>query len=56
MPKMPRTESGDAKKHGDPMEPLIERTGERSSPGSGEDEDESADLQPDDVEHDDTAR
>ena len=60
------------KQHGDPMEPLIERTGARSSPGSGEedtktdreqddekaneDEDEAADLQPDDVENGDTAR
>ena len=52
MPKMPTIESGDAKKHGDPLEPLIER----SSPGSGEDEDDSADLQPDDVEDSDTAR
>jgi hypothetical protein len=56
MPKMPTIEIGEAKKHGDPLEPLIERTGERSSPGSGEDEDESADLQPDDVEDSDTAR
>jgi hypothetical protein len=63
---MPKTTSGGDKKHGDPLETLIERTGERSSPGSGEDEDadedededgnEAADLQPDDVESGDTAR
>jgi hypothetical protein len=54
--EMPKTKSGSGKKHGDPMEPLIERTGERSSPGSGEEGDDTADLQPDDVERDDTAR
>jgi hypothetical protein len=57
--RMPRTKIDDAKKHGDPLQPLIDRTGERSSPGSGEDEDEgdeAADLQPDDVEEGDTAR
>ena len=55
---MPKTRNEPDKKHGDPLDPLIERTGERSSPGSGEDEDadEAADLQPDDVEDDDTAR
>jgi len=56
---MPKSKGEDDKKHGDPMGPLIERAGGRSSPGSGEDEDEgdeSADLQPDDVEDDDTAR
>ena len=55
---MPRNKSAGDKKHGDPMDPLIERTGERSSPGSGDDEDgdDAADLQPDDVEDDDTAR
>ena len=53
---MPKTKSGSDKKHGDPMEPLIERTGERLSPGSGEDGDGTADLQPDEVERGDTAR
>ena len=55
---MPKTNSGGDKKHDDPIKPLIERTGERSSPGSGEDEDgdAAADLQPEDVEHGDTAR
>jgi len=53
---MPKTNSGGDKKHDDPIKPLIERTGERPSPGSGEDEDAAADLQPEDVEHDDTAR
>jgi hypothetical protein len=54
---MPKTKRGGDKKRGDPIKPLIERTGERSSPGSGEDEDgDAADLQPEDVEHDDTAR
>jgi hypothetical protein len=54
---MPRIKRGDDKKRGDPMDP-IERTDERSSPGSGEEEDGegAADLQPDDVERDDTAR
>jgi hypothetical protein len=40
-------------KHDDPIKPLQRR--ERSSPGSGE-EDETADLQPDDVEDGDQAR
>ena len=55
---MPKTKSGGDKKRGDAMEPSIDRRGERSSPGSGEDgdEEEAADLQPDDVEHGDTAR
>jgi hypothetical protein len=54
---MPRNKPGD-KKHGDPIKPLAERSGERSSPGSGEDDDKggAADLQPEDVEHGDTAR
>jgi hypothetical protein len=43
------------KKQGDASERLVERRDERSSPGSGEDEDE-ADLQPKDVENGDTAR
>ena len=55
---MPKTRTEGDKKHGDPLDPLIERTDERSSPGSREDDDadEAADLQPDDVEDDDTAR
>jgi hypothetical protein len=54
---MPKTKSVGERKDGDPIEPLIERTGARSSPGSGEDEDEAAELQPDDVEEKgDTAR
>ena len=56
--RMPKTKSGRADKRSDTIEP--ERAYERSSPGSGEDEDkdgdEAADLQPDDVEGDDTAR
>ena len=47
---MPKPKSGGKRKDGDPIEPLIERTGARSSPGSGEDEDQAADLQPDDIE------
>jgi hypothetical protein len=54
----------DAKKRLDPVEPRKhaatpdEPMDKRSSPGSGEDEDVNgtADLQPDDVEGDDTAR
>ena len=62
---MPTT-SEDDKKRFDPYDPRTGATGndepmergERSSPGSGEDEDEegAADLQPDEVEDDDTAR
>jgi hypothetical protein len=54
---MPKVKSDD-RKHRDAMEPRSEGKGERASPGSGEDEDhdEPADLQPDDVENDDTAR
>jgi hypothetical protein len=55
--EVPTTKRTD-KKHGDQLEPPIEPTGERASPGSGEDEDAggAADLQPDDVEHGDPAR
>jgi hypothetical protein len=51
---MPRKKTGADKKHGDPLTP----PGERSSPGSGEDEasDGAADLQPEDVEDGETAR
>ncbi len=51
---------GDAeigKKRGRPLEPSAEHAGERSSPGSGEDEiGGAADIQPDDVEQDEPAR
>jgi hypothetical protein len=53
-PTMPNTKRRDGKQ-GDPIERLVERRDERSSPGSGEDEDE-ADLQPKDVENGDPAR
>jgi hypothetical protein len=53
---MPKTKSKDKKNDGDLTEPLLERTGVRSSPGSGENEDEAADLQPDDVEKGGPAR
>jgi hypothetical protein len=55
---MAKVKHADDKKHGNPLEPPIERTGERSSPGSGEEEDGegAAELQPDDVERGDTAR
>lgn len=50
-------ESEDAKAD-DPLDPLAERAGERSSPESGEDEagGDAADLQPEDVEQGETAR
>jgi hypothetical protein len=55
---MPKTNTGDDNKRGGPTQPPMERTGERSSPGSGEDEEVNgvADLQPDEVEDGDTAR
>jgi len=61
---MPKITKADAKKRFDPVDPHTGATGndepegKRSSPGSGEDEDVNgtADLQPDDVEGDDTAR
>jgi hypothetical protein len=55
---MERNWAANDKRKGNPPEPLIERTGERSSPGSGEDEsgEGAADLQPDEVEGGDTAR
>jgi hypothetical protein len=60
---MPNTNADD-KKRFDPYDPRTaakgndEPEGKRSSPGSGEDEDVNgtADLQPDDVEGDETAR
>ena len=52
---MPKTKRGDDRNARDP-EPRLERPGVRSSPGSGEDDDEAADLQPDEVEDGDTAR
>jgi hypothetical protein len=54
---MPSTQTGSDKKRGGPKPPAIEPPGERSSPGSGEDDtDGAADLQPDEVEDGDTAR
>ena len=61
---MPKYKRGDDRTDGDPIKPLAERTGARSSPGSGEDDDDeyededdqAADLQPEDVENDDPAR
>jgi hypothetical protein len=50
---MPKTNSREGEKR---AKPKIDRTGERSSPGSGEDETEAADLQPEDVENADSAR
>ena len=52
---MPKSKRGDDSRPGK-REGRIERPGARSSPGSGEDDDEAADLQPDDVEDDSTAR
>jgi hypothetical protein len=46
---MPKKQSRDDRQHGDP-EPRIERTDDRASPGSGEEE-KPADIQPDDVEN-----
>jgi hypothetical protein len=59
VPRVHDAKNADAGKRRQTGAPLGGRTGKRSSPGSGEDEDkkgESADLQPDDVENDDTAR
>jgi hypothetical protein len=56
---MPKAQNVDAGKRNESTAPLGGRAGKRSSPGSGEDEekiDDSADLQPDDVENGDTAR
>lgn len=61
---MANTKSAGDKKRFDPYDPRTgtrdnnEPEGQRSSPGSGEDDDVNgtADLQPDDVEGDDTAR
>jgi hypothetical protein len=55
---MPKTKTGDDEEHGGPMQPPRERALERSSPGSGEDEEVNgvADLQPDEVEDGDAAR
>jgi hypothetical protein len=52
---MPKTKGGVTKKHGDKMEPLIDRTGSRASPGAEDDpaqlqDDDDEDLQNDDVE------
>jgi hypothetical protein len=57
--RMPKINSGGDKRR-EPRQPVPERRHERSSPGSGEDEEEdggqAADLQPDDVEAGDPAR
>jgi hypothetical protein len=53
---MPNTKTEEDKKRGGKREPVLDRAGRRSSPGSGEDENDAADLQPDDVESADTAR
>lgn len=46
------------RKRRDSVERLAKRSAERASPGSGEDEagGEAADIQPEDVEHDEPAR
>jgi hypothetical protein len=53
--KMPKTKSGGDNERGQAKSP-IDGKGERSSPGSHEDGDEAADLQPDEVEGGDPAR
>jgi len=53
---MPKTKSKDDVKQGGSNRPELDRAGERSSPGSGEDEREAADIQPADVENEDTPR
>jgi hypothetical protein len=55
---MSKTNPKGAEKRRDPTASPIEPVGERSSPGSREDESNGgvADLQPEDVEGDDTAR
>ena len=61
---MPKPTNADDNKRFDPVDPKTgvasrdEPLAKRSSPGSGEDEDVNgtADLQPDDVEGEDTAR
>ena len=58
MPTTPKTKTPSDKEPDEPIGPLAEHTDEQSSPGSGEDQDDegAADLQPEDVEDDDTAR
>ena len=54
---MPKAKSQEDRTRRDPAKPQIERTGARSSPGSGEaDDDEAADLQPNEVENESPAR
>jgi hypothetical protein len=52
---MPKPKRADESKPGK-RDGRTDRPGARSSPGSGEDDDEAADLQPDDVEDGSTAR
>ena len=52
---MPKPKRGDESMPGK-RDGRTDRPGARSSPGSGEDDDEAADLQPDDVEDGSTAR
>jgi len=47
---MPKQTSEDIKKHGDTMEPLIERTGGTSAPGKRGANQDPADLRDDDDE------
>jgi hypothetical protein len=52
---MPKSTTGVTKKHGDKMEPLIDRTGSTASPGAEEDpaqlqDDDDEDLENDNVE------
>lgn len=47
---MPKAKSEDIKKHGDKLEPLIDRVGSGSSPGKGK---ERADANPAELQDDD---
>jgi hypothetical protein len=51
---MAKTKSSDDGKQRGPTRSKLERPGERSSPGSGEDERDAADIQPVDVENEGT--
>jgi hypothetical protein len=54
---MPKTDSEDHRRQGEPKRPPMDRPGRRSSPSNeGEDEEGAADLQPDDVENGEPAR
>ena len=58
MPTTPKIKNPSDKEPTDPIGPLAEVNDDQSSPGSGEDDDGhgAADLQPEDVEDDDTDR